>query len=355
MNDTRLYKQVLGLQSSWSVNSGTLKVAEGMPRPTLGPRLRRSRFGLWAPACLMHFPVVIALLAAVVPGRGDTLTPGADAKDYLSNFSGGGHLLYFLDHQDEFQEDRFVSEGLMELDFSILSLADHLELRMRFEMTAGMGQSVAKNLPFSPKEMAYEINPFVEYRAGSLLYRAGLVHACQHLIYKGTETPWYLKAPWYLEERVDMPPDVFFNRIYMGAGNQESRREILSSTYLGTSAPEKKPSMVWYVEAGWYLRSLGGLMAEDSLYGANDWAADFKADLMLALRVRKTNALFAASRTHVLFDTDANATWRERLELEVFFSSRGFGSSVFLAWNAVDEHPRDSREGLFELGARFFF
>ena len=277
------------------------------------------------------------------------LTPAADTTDFLSDFSGGGHLLYFLDQRDKLQEDRFVTEGVMELDFSLLSRADRLELRTRFEMSAGMGQSVAENLPFSPKEMAYEINPFLEYRAGGLLYRAGLVHACQHLIYKDNEDPWYL------EEGVDIPPDVYFNRLYAGAGMQETRREVLQRTYLGALATAKKPPAVWYVEAGWYLRSLGSLLDEESLYGDNDWVADLKADMMFPFRVRKAYALFAASRTHVLFDTDSNAYWRERLELEAFFASRGFGSSVFLAWNTVDEHPRDSREGLFELGARFFF
>ena len=154
---------------------------------------------------------------------------------------------------------------------------------------------------------------------------------------------------------MDIPPDVYFNRLYAGAGLLESRRELLKSTFLGAAAPEKKPRLIWYAEAGWYLRSLGGWLDEESLSGDNPWAYDLKLDLMTPLRVRKAYALFAASRTHVLFDTLDSTYWRERLELETFFASRGFGSSVFLAWNAVDEHPRDSREGLFELGARFFF
>lgn len=297
-----------------------------------------------------RFLSVLTMLAAAWPGRAgaDAILHKRDTGSFLPGFSGGGHLLYFLDQQDELQEDRFVTEGFMELDFEILS-RDCLQLRMRFEMTAGMGQSVAKNLPFSPKEMAYAINPFVEYLSGGLMYRAGLVHACQHLIYKDNE------EPWYLEEGVDIPPDIYFNRLYAGVGRQEARRERLTAAYLGAAAPERKPRLVWYAEAGGYLRSLGGLMNADSLYGGNNWVADLKLDVMIPLRLRRTYALFAASRTHVLFDTDSDAFWRERLELESFFTSRGFGSSVFLAWNALDEHPRDSREGLFELGARFFF
>lgn len=298
---------------------------------------------------VQHLLAGAMVLAAAQAGRGDMLTPAEQTALFLSDLSGGGYLLYFLDHRDKLQEDRFVTEGAMEMDFSLAALPGGLDVRLRFEMNANMGRSVAENLPFSPKETAYEINPFAEYRRDGLLCRAGLVHSCQHLIYKDDD------SPWYLEEGVDIPPDVYWNRLYAGAGSREVRPERLWATYLGAGAPEKKPRMVWYAEAGWYLRSLGGLLDAESLYGDNDWAYDLKLDLSLPLRARKAYALFAASRAHALFDTGDKAYWRERIELENFFASRGFGSSVFLAWNAVDEHPRDSREGLFELGARFFF
>lgn len=237
----------------------------------------------------------------------------------------------------------------MELDFGLFSRSNRPALRLRFEMTAGMGKSVAEDLPFSPKEMAYEMNPFVEQQAGGLLFRAGLVHACQHLIYKDHD------EPWYLAEGLDLPPDVYFNRLYAGMGRRESRREKLTAAYFGKTVPHRTPPLLWYVEAGGYLRSLGELLAEESLYGDNDWAADAKADVMVPVLVRPSVALFVASRAHVLFDIHDHTFWRERLEVENFFASRGFGSSAFLAWNVVDEHPRDSREGLWEVGARFFF
>ncbi|HOW98125.1 MAG TPA: hypothetical protein P5567_09415 [Kiritimatiellia bacterium] len=291
----------------------------------------------------------LSLLAMAAACRGDLVAPRGPSVQFLSAFSGGGHLLYFLDHQDQLQEDRFVTEGLMEMDFSMVSFPRGLDIRLRFEMDANMGKSVAENLPFSPKETAYEINPFAEYRREGLLCRAGWVHACQHLIYKDDD------SPWYLEEGVDIPPDVYWNRLYAGAGRPEIRPELLRQIFFAEPEGSRRPLAVWYAEAGWYLRSLGGLMDDESLYGDNDWAYDGKLDLMVPLRVTRSIALFAASHAHALFDTNDKAYWRERLELENHFASRGFGSSVFAAWNAVDEHPRDSREGLFELGARFFF
>ena len=113
---------------------------------------------------MRSLPAVIILFSSTLAGRGDLVAPEPTGVQFLSGFSGGGHLLYFLDHQNELQEDRFVSEGLMEMDFSLASRADGFDLRLRFEMAANMGQSIAENLPFSPKEVAYEINPFVEYR-----------------------------------------------------------------------------------------------------------------------------------------------------------------------------------------------
>ena len=46
---------------------------------------------------------------------------------------------------------------------------------------------------------------------------------------------------------------------------------------------------------------------------------------------------------------------REQVQLEVAFASRGYGSSMYAGWHAVDEHPRDSKEGMVEFGAAFYY
>ena len=301
----------------------------------------------------MRRPLPLALWLALVPagqGFADATPPPPEPMEFLSDFRGSGHLLYYLSHRDAYQKERFVSQGGLELDFSLLSKADRWHARLRFEVIAGMGESVAENLPFSPKEMAYDINPYFEYRTGGRMVRAGLAHMCRHLIYKDDETPWYL------EDGTNFPADVYFNRLYAGIGSVEARPEERWQTLLrGGGARAAFPRAIWQAEVAGYLRSLGGLMDADSLSGNNDWQADAKADLMLPLRVRPACAWFAASRTHVLFDTHFEATWIERLELEVLFANREYGTLLFLAWNAVDEQPLDSREGMVELGARFFF
>ena len=89
----------------------------------------------------------------------------------LDDFSAVGRLGFFSNQDDEFQDDRYVSEGTVLLDFDLLSVGERWSLWSRFGLVVDLGKSIADNLPFSPKEMAYEISPFVEYRRGAHLAR----------------------------------------------------------------------------------------------------------------------------------------------------------------------------------------
>lgn len=272
----------------------------------------------------------------------------ADSVRYSPAYSGNGRLLFFFNQQDDLQESRFVTEGSMFFDFELLSLSDRWLLDCAFEMIVDMGDSVTQNLPFSPKEMAYEFNPFLEYRDAPLLYRLGWTHVCQHLIYKDQE------HPWYTEEGSDIPPDVYYNRLSLGVGSREIRPEIMRRTFFPDKPGAATPLVIWYVEAGWYVRSLLGIDTE-SLYGDNDWAADVIAEIRVPLVAADSWLLLVNSRTQVLMDTDNDLYTRETVQLEVAFPTRGYGSSIFLGSHLIDEHPRDSREGLVELGATFYF
>ena len=262
----------------------------------------------------------------------------------LDDFSTIGRLGFFANQADELQKDRYVTEGTILLDFDLLSVGERWSLWSRFGLIIDLGKSVADNLPFSPKEMAYEFSPFVEYRRDAHLVRFGWNHACQHLIYKDNE------EPWYLYEGSNVPPDVYWNRLYVGAGRAEIRPEVFRESAFGAAPPR----LLWYLEVGGYLQSFPG-MDDDSLYGSNDWVADVRADVRLRLLARGKWALYANSLTHVLLDGEDEFFTREQVQLEVAFDSRGYGSSIYAGWHAVDEHPRDGKEDMLEFGASFYY
>ncbi len=286
-------------------------------------------------------------LALAAPGASTPAAP-ADTVQYLSEFSGSGRLLFFTNQRDEFQRERFVTEGAMTLDFSFVSIAEKLSLRSRFTLLADMGSSVADNLPFSPKETAYDLTPYVEYQREALLCRFGWNHTCQHLIYKDD------KSPWYADEDRPITPDVYYNRLFLGVGSRAIRPEIMRKTFFREGPDAALPHVLWYLEAGAYIRSLPG-MDDESLTGGNDWTADLAAEVHVRLLAADRWVLFAKSRTQVLLDVDDDAYSRELVQLEAAFDAKGYGLSLLLGMHVLDEHPRDSKEGVLEIGIATFF
>ena len=90
--------------------------------------------GIWiaaSMACL--FPA----FASPAPDSPPESAP-ADSLKFLSSFSGTGRLLFFANQQDELQDERYVTEGAMTLDFDFVSFRDKLSLRSRFTLLADM-------------------------------------------------------------------------------------------------------------------------------------------------------------------------------------------------------------------------
>jgi hypothetical protein len=271
----------------------------------------------------------------------------ASRVQFLSGVNGSGGLVFYGNQRDELQEERYRTGGGVALDFILASSGGRWAVRSAFTLAADLGKSVAQNLPFSPIETAYEIRPYVEWQRGAWLARAGWAHACQHLVYKDHE------EPWYTVEGSNLPPDVYYNRLFLGAGSRAIRPEILQETVFNRTGPAPA-RVLWYLEAGGYVRSLPG-MDRESLYDGNDWVGDLTGELRLRLWAGQRWLLFAASRTQVLLDAGDKGYFRERLRLEAVFDSRGFGSTFYAGAHVVDEHPRDSQEGLLELGGVFTF
>ncbi len=303
--------------------------------------------GRWMAWWVAGILAVLGTARGVLAAAQETPAP-QEGVEFLSGFSGGGWLGFFGNQGDAVQKERYRGEGGMALDFHLVSWNERWAVRSAFGLAADLGKSVTEELPFAPMETQYEIRPFVEYRRGVWLARAGWAHACQHLIYKDDESPWYLNVG------SNIPPDVYYNRLFVGAGRAEMRPEILRAAYFGREGKPVPARVLGYAEAGGYLRSLPGMDGE-SLYGGNEWVGDLLGELRVLVWAGRKWLLWANSRTQVLMDTEEELYWRERVELEAMFDSRGYGASVYTGMYVLDEHPRDSHEDLVEAGVRFTF
>jgi hypothetical protein len=295
---------------------------------------------------------VTALVIGSLPVPGLVLGAETNGLRLATACHGTARVTSFLNQDRGIERERYRTEVATGLQWDLLALGDSLVLQWDFRLASIMGESVSENLPFSPMEVVYSWTPvLLEYTRGGRLWRLGWDHVCHHLIYKDTGEPWYDRTGGEFEA------DVFYNRVFAGYGVPFGRPALRwLAVKEGAGGPVAwHERFLWYAEAGYYLRDLGGLMDSESLWGSNDWQWDVRADASVLAWRNRWFAVFAHGSATVLADTDNEVFWRGRAEAEVLLPGGGFGLSFYGAYTPVDEHPRDSREGLGEIGARGCF
>lgn len=261
---------------------------------------------------------------------------------------GTGTLYYFLNHRDDMREERFVAGGGLTLECVALAKDDRFLLIMDVDLLSGTGDSVAANLPFSPMEVSYGLGLFFEYLWGRCLLRAGWDHTCDHVVFKDHPDPWY--------EVAGVETDVFYNRPFVGVGSQTMRPQEQRRVYLGgRTKGERVSPLIWYAELGYYMRSAFGARNDDVLFNGNDWTWDAKVNLGLVAWRCDRIAVLLSNRAHLLLDTDGKTFWRDTAELSVLLGKGEAGLSFYAGSHLVDDHPRDGKEEMWEIGARLVY
>ena len=272
-----------------------------------------------------------------------TAASGGEESRYLSRLHGGGYLGFFANQQGAVEEDRYVTEGALEADIFLYRFTPDTHLVWSITCATGMGEATTSGLPFSVQEVRYALVPFIEHRSRGRLVRFGLDHGCDHLILKDTAQPWYMRNGEQILR------DVYDNRLFAAVGSTSYRRATWKQL------ADEAPRWIHYVEVGYFLQELFGLVDEDALNEGNNWWWDMEYDLRARLWDSAWGTLFAANRLHLLLDRDDDLYWRDRIGIESQPARSRIGSAYQLTWHALDEHPRDSKEGLIELNASFFF
>jgi hypothetical protein len=263
---------------------------------------------------------------------------------FLTRLDADVSLKVFGNQRDEFSRDRFVTELDVALRGVLVSVADAWRLSWNLSLETGMGRSVDTRMPFSPFEVAYALGPVLEYSRNRWRWEAGWDHACWHLVLKDPEgDPWYDHAPMVLD-------DVYVNRVFVGCGKGSARGAGVRRTWAEGRRRGWRARWLWRAEAGYFLRSLGGVVDEDILYENNEWLWDVAGEGRFAAWVGQGSALVLRGAATLLGDTDGKTYWRDEVGMEWTSLREGGGAALFLGWHPTDQHPRDSKEGIVEAG-----
>lgn len=278
--------------------------------------------------------------------------PGDSDSDweYLSGHYTETVLNFYMNQRGPIEKFRFVTGLGMSIEYIVASKGETDLVFVNPVLIAGMGRSVAPYLPFAPIEMEYTIKSFWEGRRDDMLYRAGYEHTCFHIIHKAMDA-WYAYGG-----ASEFAPDVSYNRLFAGAGSRHARRQLRREAYLSRKAPARPAdSILWYVEGGYYVREIFGIVDGNALYGDQDYQWDVAATVGYPLVIRKNFALVLSNWIRLLIDIDGETYWQDRAQLELFLGDNPVGTSFFFAGTPLDQHPRDAKEGLLEIGGRFAF
>ncbi|NQU41305.1 MAG: hypothetical protein HQ523_15255 [Lentisphaerae bacterium] len=269
-----------------------------------------------------------------------------ESSRFLTQLHGAGYMTLFGNRSGAFNRERYVSEGTLEADIFLFDFTPTTHLVWGITTATRMGKSTTSGLPFSVQEVNYALIPYLEMERGAHLVRVGLDHGCEHLILKDASQPWYIRDG----ERV--LPTVYDNRLFAGFGSDTYRRSTWKAQR--QDASREAPHWIHYVEVGYYLQELFGLVSEDALNEGNNWWWDAHHDLRRQVWSGRRGDLFVINRLEFMIDREEECAWRDRIGLE-FQPATRVGSAFQLNWHPIDEHPRNSREDLIELVARFFF
>lgn len=273
-----------------------------------------------------------------------SLASEGQSLEWFNDLSGDFSFQSFNNPSTELQKARYQGKAILGTEFSIVNLKAY-SLFGDLHMATTTSDSTIRGLGISPMDITYATSMFGEYKSGGLLYRLGWSHACDHVIWKGEDA-------WYDEH--DLPRDVFYHKVYLAAGTQTVRPIVQAKQIFDNEKRSLLERLVWYTEVACFIRSLGSIDKE-TLYCANNWQWQFTGELRYPLFAASKAAIFFNTRTVLLLDTSSRICWRESLQLEMFFRPGKFAASLFAGWYPIDEHPRDSLDGMTELGIRFVF
>ena len=292
-------------------------------------------------AAAEELPAAAGPEAAVLQQRNDSWFR------FFPGYYGSLSHRYFFNQKNSFYKERYVSQLDVGMEFIALSFGEQWFVLWDIRLQTGMGESIDSHLPFAVNEVHYRLGPLAEYRRGQTLYRAGLDHSCDHIVHKNTANPWYVTDDGQLV-------DVYFNRVFAGVGSRDIRLPDFRRQYIGKDRPQPG-SLVWYVEGGYYLRSLFNIIRSDSLWEGNEWEWDLRGELRCTLWSGEWCVLFLNDECRLLVDLDGDTYWQNSIAAEVIFARGGGGTGFFLNATPLDEHPRDSRDQTIELGFRVFY
>ncbi len=256
-------------------------------------------------------------------------------------------LAFFFQGDRPYFKERYFLETNLDIEFALVSFREFAFWVWSFEFLTGMGRQ-SDDVLFDPVDITYGIVPTFEFRLPKVNAQIGVNHHCFHEI-----------------DRHDYPT-VYWNKLFAGVGSKNMRVYDYWAALKETAGWTMENRIAWYASGGWYVRKFFGILRESTINGINRNLLEISGRGRYAFYRRKSWIVNAFGEATLGYykelagqPKERGAYWRIDLGLENNFR-RGKRGCMFFAILTFDDLPkyqglpRFSKQGLLQLGVRFF-
>lgn len=258
----------------------------------------------------------------------------SESFELLPEYHQSADVLCFAAHRTQAQRERYFVEANADVDLLLLGFRRRIYSALSFDVRSGMGHQDG-GVIFDPRDVRYSVIPWLELRT-DLHLRLGLEHVCFHDIDRDDRRTEY----WNKVAAEATSPNF---------GLAEYRRRLTDDDSWGRGARGS-----WSVRAGHYLDDAFGLISPVVLSGGQSYNWDGAAEGRWAL-LRNRNWVVALRGAASLTLGDACRPMQTYVvSVEAHIRRGAAGSMLFVNYNIEDQLQVRPRDGLVELGLRFY-
>ena len=205
--------------------------------------------------------------------------------DFLPDYYLRFKLSTFAFHQDAFFKRQYLAEPHTDLEFKLVSYKNIVSSVWNVDFQFGLGE-IPGNTVFTVLNVAFGIDPKIEFRLSPFLLSTGIVHHCYHEI----DESYF--------------PLIYNNRIHLEAASHNIRLNDYFHVLTKDSLFQFKNRFSWKAEAGYYLKEFFGLVGPGKLNGNSPLVTELYSTSRYAFYRRRSWIFsFRGETTLGLFDT----------------------------------------------------
>ena len=255
--------------------------------------------------------------------------------DYYLRFD----ISTFALHQDAFFKRQYLAEPHPDLEFCLVSYKDFISSVWDVDFLFGLGEVPGNNV-FTVLNVAFGIDPKIEFRLPRMLVSTGLVHHCYHEVDKS-----YFSLVHNNKLHAEIfSPNYRFNEYYR--------------TLVNDSLMRFGHRFSWQAGAGYYLKEFFDIVTPGKLNGNSPQIAELSSGARYAFARRRSWIFTLRGETTAgLFDigggyhvkSGGSLYWKQAFGLEAYFSRGVRGASFYLTYH-LDDLPAPPNAPDFTLG-----